>query len=360
MSGERIGQTPHIRHSEVEALGSGRRDDVRGVAGQEKPAVAHRFGDEAPHRRHRLLRDRADVRRPPIPRGQPRLELVPDAIVGPVVDVLVRRTLQIQARHRRRAHAEERKAAFVQAVDQFLGRWCGVGQDTEPRERILPLVDAQLRGGNRRTADAVEAVAAGDEVARDLVRRAVDRARDARCRTGEVVHLHVGHLEMERPARGHTRRDQVLHDLVLAVDGDGPAAGQRRHVDVMPQSVEGDGDARVPQTFAAKPVADADLVHEIHRALLEHAGTDARDDVFLAAILEDDRVDALQVQQVTEHQTGRSGPDDGHLGAEASHHRQLYRENAMRHFAFADGRLTPLPDSALFDRPGDVRKWRAE
>ena len=50
-----------------------------------------------------------------------------------------------------------------------------------------------------------------------------------------------------------------------------------------------------------------------------------------AAILEDHRVDALQVQQVTEHQTGRARPDDGHLGAEASHLRQLYQGFIGRH-----------------------------
>ena len=38
-----------------------------------------------------------------------------------------------------------------------------------------------------------------------------------------------------------------------------------------------------------------------------------------------------QVQQVREHQAGRTGTDDADLGAEASHLRQLYQGFIGRH-----------------------------
>jgi hypothetical protein len=78
-------------------------------------------------------------------------------------------------------------------------------------------------------------------------------------------------------------------------------------------------DPRVAQPLAAQPVANADLVHQIDRPLFQHAGTHTRDDIVLAAILEDDRVDPTKVEQLAEHQPGGSGADDGNLGAEAWH-----------------------------------------
>jgi hypothetical protein len=59
------------------------------------------------------------------------------------------------------------------------------------------------------------------------------------------------------------------------------------------------------------------VVHQIDRALLEHTGSDAFDDVVPAAVLQDDGVDALPVQQVAENPPGRSGADDPDLCADA-------------------------------------------
>ena len=48
--------------------------------------------------------------------------------------------------------------------------------------------------------------------------------------------------------------------------------------------------------------------------LLEHAGAHALLDVLARARLEDDRLDALQVEQVGQQQPGRAGADDPDLG----------------------------------------------
>ena len=111
------------------------------------------------------------------------------------------------------------------------------------------------------------------------------------------------------------RLDEIAHDFVLAVNGYPAAAGQRRHVDAVASTVERQVDAVVAQALAREAPADANLAHEVHRALLEHAGTHALDDVLLAAILEDDRIDAAQMQQLPEHQAGGSGADNADLGA---------------------------------------------
>ena len=56
-------------------------------------------------------------------------------------------------------------------------------------------------------------------------------------------------------------------------------------------------------------------VEQVDRALLEHAGADALLDVLAAAGLQHDRLDALGLQQLREHQSRRPGADDPDLRA---------------------------------------------
>lgn len=73
----------------------------------------------------------------------------------------------------------------------------------------------------------------------------------------------------------------------------------------------------VPHPFARQAPADPALRHQVDGPLFEHARAHALDDVRLAAILDDDRIDTAEVQQVAEHQPGRTGADDADLGAGA-------------------------------------------
>ena len=65
--------------------------------------------------------------------------------------------------------------------------------------------------------------------------------------------------------------------------------------------------------FAVHARADAGLVEQIDRDLLDHAGADAAEHVVAGVPLEDDVVDAGLVQQLAEQQAGRTGADDGDL-----------------------------------------------
>ena len=130
--GQSVRQLPHVADREVEALGAGGRDDVRRVAGQEQRLVLHRLRYEAAHRRDALLDDRAVAIERPALAVQARLELVPDLLVGPVVGIVVRVTLDVEAAQLRRAHAVQREAALVARVDQLLGRGRDLGEDPEP------------------------------------------------------------------------------------------------------------------------------------------------------------------------------------------------------------------------------------
>ena len=118
-------------------------------------------------RRDRLVEDRA--RRPESSRRRVAsrgAQLGPDPVVRPVLDVLVGAHLQVEPADRRRAQAVEREAALV------------VRRRSAPRSRAATVApgcparrtDSRARRSagprrDRRAADAVEAVAAGDEVA---------------------------------------------------------------------------------------------------------------------------------------------------------------------------------------------------
>jgi hypothetical protein len=106
---------------------------------------------------------------------------------------------------------------------------------------------------------------------------------------------------------------------VLAVHGDGPTAGQTRQVDAMAAASERDVQPLVPHALTGEPFADAGLVHQVDRALFEHARPNALDDMVPTAILDDDRVDAALVEEVPEHEPGRTGADDADLRAGAGH-----------------------------------------
>ena len=138
---------------------------------------------------------------------------------------------------------------------------------------------------------------------------------DARLVRFEIVHADVFGLEVQRPPGRQPGLDQVVNDLVLAVDCDRASAGQLRHVDAVPDAAEGQVDAVVTHALAREPIADTDLPHQIDRALLEHARAHAFDHVLPAAVLDDDGVDALEMKELPEHQAGGTSADDAHLRA---------------------------------------------
>ena len=99
-------ENAHVRDGEVHALRTGRRHDVRGIAGKKETSILHWLDDETSHWREQLLEHRAFVEPPAVVGLQPRVQLAPDARVGPFVDIFIGRDLQIQARHFRRTPAE--------------------------------------------------------------------------------------------------------------------------------------------------------------------------------------------------------------------------------------------------------------
>ncbi len=285
---------------------------MRRVAREEEPTVLHRLDHEAAHADDPLLEHGALVQRPPRQR-RTRLELLPDAFVGPLVEPVVGAALHVVTRELRRPQREQREAALVVRVHELVDRRSDVGEDAEPRERILALERAEDAGGNARAADAVKAVAACDDVALELLRDALVREPNARPLAVELVHAHAVDVEEQRQTARQPRSDEVLHDLGLTVDDDRPSTAQLGQRHVMPLAVELKIDAVVDDPFAIHPLADTGFAQQLDRPLLEHAGADPVLDVLATPVLEDDALDARDLEQPRERQPCRPRPDDADL-----------------------------------------------
>ncbi len=241
------------------------------------------------------------------------MELLPDALVRPFLEVLVGLALQVQAHDLGRAQAAQREPARVVDVDELVRRRRGAGEDPEPAEGVGAVVLGQLAGRDRGAADAVEAVAAGDDVALEGLLLARVGERDRRAVGLQAVDRDVLDLEADVAAVAFADGDQVLDDLLLAVDRDRPPAGQRAQVDAVALAVEAQLDPVVDEPLAVQPVAQAGVGQQLDRALLEHPGAHPLLHVLAAARLEHDRPDPLEVEEVRQEQAGRPGPDDSDL-----------------------------------------------
>ena len=149
-------------------------------------------------------------------------------------------------------------------------------------------------------------------------RAAVVREPNARPVRVELVDRHVADLEEQRQAARDPRGDEVLDHLRLSVDDDRAPVGQLGQRDVMALAVELEIDPVVDDSLAIHPLSDAGVPEQLDRALLEHACADAVLDVLAAAGLEDDALDAGDLEQPRERQPGRPRADDSDLRPHAA------------------------------------------
>ena len=81
----------------------------------------------------------------------------------------------------------------------------------------------------------------------------------------------------------------------------------------MPLAGELQLDPVVNETLPSEPLSHADLLQQVDGALLENAGPDAALDVLAGSVLENDGVNPLEVEEVSEDEAGRPGADDADL-----------------------------------------------
>ena len=151
----------------------------------------------------------------------------------------------------------------------------------------------------------MKAVAAGDEIAFDLVEFAVGPIDDARLLAENIVQGDIIGSVDRRRASSRAAVHEILGDFGLPVDHDG-LAGQFLEVDAVAHPFDADLRPVMYEALAVHAGADGGLVDEIDRDLLDHASTDAVEHVFAGVPLEDDVVDVVLMEKLAE-QTGRQG-----------------------------------------------------
>src|SRR6267154_3408512 len=152
-------------------------------------------------------------------------------------------------------------------------------EDSEPAERIDPLKGPDRGRIDAGAADTMEAVAAGDEVAGDLVADTVLAIGDTRVIGIEIMRLDVTGLVNRGEAGRLARVHQIERHLGLSVEHHRLAGGGMQ-IDAVPRAAKGELDAIVDQALATGARAGADLVEQRHRALFEQAGADPAEHVF--------------------------------------------------------------------------------
>src|SRR5438067_5587982 len=223
---QRLGEHPDIAKRQIHAFGSGGWHDVGGVARQEEAAALHGLSYQAAHRRDAVLDDLAGLQ-PGL--GQPKPELIPDAILRPGVHRLGGVDLKVEAADLRGPHAVQRKAALVVGVDQLVGCWRRPRQDPEPGKGVGSLVGRSEDGW---TGHPVGTIASSHELALQRCGYAILEVDDARAVT--VDRLDGGRLGLEPDLAPVLQAllDQIFDDFLLAVDRDA-ATGQPAEVDAM-------------------------------------------------------------------------------------------------------------------------------
>ena len=189
-----------------------------------------------------------------------------------------------------------------------------LGEDAEPAEGIDLFI--KLQGAQTGTVARLtpwKAVASGDEVAIDAMRRPVLFKGYEGLAIAKIMRLDVDGV-VDRASAGRLPRiHEIPGHLGLAVDRDALSA-EIGKIDPMILPVEGKGKAVMRQAFLMKTSARARFVDQADRALLEHAGPDAAKNVIAPNAIEDDRLDTMTEQELAEQQAGGPGADDDDLG----------------------------------------------
>src|SRR5512145_1794348 len=105
---------------------------------------------------------------------------------------------------------------------------------------------------NRRTADAMKSIAAGNEIAVNLVIRTFMLESEHRAGGVERADRDLLGLEMQRTRRRNARVDQIADDLVLSVNSNRLPSRQVGQIDPVPLPLKTDEESLMPQPRPSK------------------------------------------------------------------------------------------------------------
>jgi hypothetical protein len=103
----------------------------------------------------------------------------------------------------------------------------------------------------------------------------------------QVMDAHVAHLKQQRTAVSEAALDQILHHLLLPVNGD-TLVHERPEIDAVQVTVDADIDAPMQHAFPLQPFANTKVGEKVRRPMLDQARPNTIFNVVAAAVLDDD------------------------------------------------------------------------
>jgi hypothetical protein len=150
---------------------------------------------------------------------------------------------------------------------------------------------------------------------------------DFRIAAVEIVNAGVRNIEENLATVGEALADQIRDDLFLIID-EHPLADQLVKVDVARLALERDIDAVVHHRLALQTRANAGVDQHLRDPVLHQTGAHPRLTIGAAPILDHDAGNAGEMQQMRQHQPGRSRPHDADLRPHGCS--LVFRKNARR------------------------------
>jgi len=134
---------------------------------------------------------------------------------------------------------------------------------------------------------------------------------------------------------------RLARQLGLAIDQHPLAAGEIEKVDAMVATVEGERKTVMRQALGMHARTDTRPVHQADRALFQHAGPHAAENVFAARPVENDGLDAGIAEQLAEQQPRRTRTDDDDLDAHVILPHLAFGKLSARKAVADNGRIKP-------------------
>src|ERR1700722_9498621 len=180
----------------------------------------------------------------------------------------------------------------------------------------------------------MKAIASGDVITGDDIDVALFLHTNPGSAPLEVVQRNLATFKTHITTVAQTAGNQVLHNFLLAVNGDG-FAGEFNERNTMKPAVQTQLNALVTKAFPFQAFSDSGIAQHFYTGMLQNSRTNAF--LAIAAILcfQYDRCDSMLVQQMRQHQAGRPSANDSDLGFG-------FRHRALCYFCFSCSFRTSL------------------
>src|ERR1700733_3615646 len=163
----------------------------------------------------------------------------------------------------------------------------------------------------------MKAITTCDIVTLNLVPIAFLVHTDRRSIPIDIMKRHLAAFEAHISPVSQTKGDQILHHLVLSIDGH-VLAREFYERDSVQQAVRSQVDAIMAQAFAIETFAGARLAQHLDAGVFQYPGPDSLLAIIAGSCFENDGADAIEVKQVGKHQAGRPCSYHARLGLKAA------------------------------------------